>query len=76
MKLFEKQANEFADRHIGPNEQETEDMLREIGVDSIEELIDKTVPASIRIKGELEVTPALSELEYLTELKKVAAKNK
>ena len=76
MNLFEKQSNEFADRHIGPNEHETKEMLQEIGMSSLEELVNKTVPTAIRIKGDLDITPAISEFEYLNELKKVAAKNK
>ncbi len=48
MNLFEQQANEFAGRHIGPNEQETSAMLNTIGVRSLDELIDRTIPASIR----------------------------
>ncbi len=76
MNLFEKQSNEFADRHIGPNGQEANEMLAEIGVSSLEELINKTIPQAILMKEELDVPPAISEFEYLTELKKVAAKNK
>jgi glycine dehydrogenase len=76
MNLFEKQANEFSDRHIGPNELETVEMLKEIGMSSLDELINKTIPTAIHLNGDLEVTPAMSEYEYLTELKKVAAKNK
>ncbi len=76
MNLFEKQANEFSDRHIGPNEEETVEMLKEIGMSSLDELINKTIPTAIHLNGDLEVTPAMSEYEYLTELKKVAAKNK
>ena len=44
MNLFEKQANEFTRRHIGSNETETRQMLHSIGVKSLEELIDKTIP--------------------------------
>jgi glycine dehydrogenase len=76
MNLFEKQANEFAERHIGPNEQETTEMLKEVGVNSLEELINKTVPAGIQNKQLPDISPAMSEFEYLTELKKLAAKNK
>ena len=68
--------NEFKGRHIGPNHDATEEMLSTIGVDSIETLIDQTVPASIRSKGELNVPDAMSEYEYLRALKKIAAKNK
>jgi glycine dehydrogenase len=76
MNIFEKQQNEFSGRHIGPNQQEKNGMLAEIGVGSIEELIRKTIPDSIRVKADLEVPAAVSEFEYLSELKKVAAKNK
>ena len=76
MNLFEKQQNEFSGRHIGPNKAETTAMLSEIGVNSLEELIGKTIPDGIRIKTDLDVPAAISEFEYLNELKKVAAKNK
>ena len=76
MNLFEKQQNEFSGRHIGPNKAETTAMLSEIGVNTLEELIGKTIPDGIRIKTNLDVPAAISEFEYLNELKKVAAKNK
>ena len=76
MTLFEKQQNEFSGRHIGPNKAETTAMLAEIGVNSLEELISKTIPDGIRIKSDLETPPAISEFAYLNELKNVAAKNK
>lgn len=76
MNIFEKQQNEFSRRHIGPNEQEKDDMLAVIGADSLEQLISKTIPDAIRIKSDLDVPAAISEFEYLSELKKVAAKNK
>ncbi len=56
MNLFEKQQNEFTGRHIGTNEPETVEMLAAIGVSSIDELISKTIPDSIRIKGPLSFT--------------------
>ncbi len=76
MNLFDRQSTEFQRRHIGPNEADTKLILDTIGVASLEELISKTIPASIRIKGELNIPPAISEFEYLAALKKVAAKNK
>ena len=76
MNLFEKQSSEFAARHIGPNEAETNEMLREIGVNSIEELINKTIPSNIRLKEELNVPQAVSEFEYLNELNEIAQRNK
>ena len=76
MNIFEQQQNEFSGRHIGPNEQEKNTMLAAIGMGSLEELIGKTIPDAIRIKADLDVPDAISEFEYLSELKKVAAKNK
>ena len=43
----------LASRHIGINEQDTTVMLRKIGVDSLDELIKKTIPANIRLKEPL-----------------------
>jgi glycine dehydrogenase len=76
MNLFEQQSTEFQRRHIGPNAIDTKKMLETIGVSSLDELISKTVPDSIRNKTAMDVPPAISEFEYLTALKKVATKNK
>ena len=50
MNLFEKQSSEFASRHIGPDETETNEMIATIGVSSLDELTDKTVPSQIRLQ--------------------------
>ena len=76
MNLFEKQASEFADRHIGTNEQEAAEMLEAIGVANMEELIHNTVPKAIRHVERLQVGGPVSEAQYLKELKAVAEKNK
>ena len=76
MTLFQQQSNEFHGRHIGPNAKDTKLMLQTIGVNSLEELISKTIPDSIRIKEPLDIPAAIGEYEYLSELKIVAAKNK
>ncbi|MEO6540126.1 MAG: aminomethyl-transferring glycine dehydrogenase, partial [Ferruginibacter sp.] len=76
MNLFEQQQYEFAGRHIGPNESESKEMLKTIGVNNLDELIDKTVPSAIRLKTPLKLPAAQTEFEYLDELKKIAAKNK
>ncbi len=76
MKLFSEQAKEFIKRHIGPNEQETEEMLYKTGVKTLDELIDKTVPASIRLEGHLQVPAAISESEYLQHISGIATRNK
>lgn len=76
MNIFELQANEFQQRHIGPNATEAEDMLKVIGVSSLDELISRTVPNDIRLQQPLQVGGPVSEHEYLNELKKTASKNK
>jgi glycine dehydrogenase len=76
MNLFEQQATEFSGRHIGPNAHEAEQMLKTIGIGSLDELIDKTIPSSIRNKATLNIGGPVSEYQYLNELKEVAAKNK
>ena len=76
MNLFDEQQYEFAGRHIGTNEAEKNEMLKTIGIDTLDALIDKTVPAAIRLKNPLKLPVAQTEFEYLDELKKIAAKNK
>ena len=54
----------LASRHIGINEQDTAVMLRKIGVDSLDELINKTIPANIRLKEPLALASPLTEYEF------------
>ncbi len=76
MNIFEQQANEFQERHIGPSEHETEQMLYTIGVPSMDELINRTVPQAIRLQQPVEVGGPVSEYQYLAELRETASKNK
>jgi glycine dehydrogenase len=55
MNLFSALQHEFSRRHIGPNEAQTQQMLATIGVDSIDALIDKTIPSAIRLPKALNV---------------------
>jgi glycine dehydrogenase len=75
MNLFDIQQNEFVGRHIGPNETETNHMLDTIGVSSLEELVNKTVPGAIRMQKPLAVPAAISESDYLRMLKEISLKN-
>ena len=75
MNLFEQQSKEFVPRHIGTIGQEPE-MLKTIGVNTLEELIDKTIPSSIRTRSGLNLPEAVSEAELLSELKNVSLHNK
>ncbi len=76
MNLTAQQSNEFVTRHIGPREADTRSMLKTIGETSLSALIDKTVPAGIRMARPLNVPPAMSEHEYLKHIAEVAQKNK
>jgi glycine dehydrogenase len=66
----------FAFRHTGPRQEEIAAMLTKIGVDSLDELIEKTIPAGIRIKGELPLNPGTDEQTYLNRIRAVASRNK
>lgn len=63
-------------RHIGPSVSEMEEMLKVLGVASLDDLIDETVPASIRQKAPLEWERAESERQVLFHMRNVAKKNK
>ncbi len=76
MNLFEQQSAEFRQRHIGPSEAETRQMLETIGIASVDALIDQTVPAAIRMQHPLNLPPAMSENEYLKLVKDLSLKNK
>ncbi|UIR55692.1 aminomethyl-transferring glycine dehydrogenase [Sphingobacterium sp. SRCM116780] len=66
----------FEDRHNGPSSVETKEMLGFLGVDSLDQLIEQTVPAQIRAKQALQLPAALSEVAYLKRVKQIAEKNK
>ncbi|PSB33567.1 glycine dehydrogenase (aminomethyl-transferring), partial [filamentous cyanobacterium Phorm 46] len=65
----------FAARHIGPTRSEIQQMLDVLGISSLDDLIDKTVPAAIRMNQPLQLPAAQSEYAALAELKEIAAKN-
>ena len=68
--------NSFSKRHIGPSEIEKSEMLKSIGASSIMSLIDKTIPANIRLNSELDIADAMSEAEYLQHITELGNKNK
>ena len=67
----------FVDRHIGPNHYQVQTMLLELGFKDLESFIKSVVPSNIHIKGEIEkaLPEALSEIDALGEIKKIAAQN-
>ena len=66
----------FELRHLGKSEEEMKTMLASIGVDSIETLIDQTVPKTIRLKKGLNLPEAKTEYNFLKEFKQLMSKNK
>jgi len=68
--------DKFVSRHNGPREHEVKAMLKKIGVASIDELINQTVPPQIRLKQPLRIAPAMSEYQYAKHLKALGKKNK
>ena len=70
-----KSEAEFIQRHIGPNEAATSAMLAAIGAKSIDELIEKTVPVSIRLKKPMNIPEGLTEFEMLQSLQAIGSKN-
>ena len=67
--------HEFVDRHIGPDDDEIRQMLDELDLDSLEDLVSKTLPASISGKRPLALPPPVPESEALDRLKAIAAQN-
>jgi glycine dehydrogenase len=65
----------FARRHIGPREADVDVMLRSLGLDSIDDLVEKAVPGTIRSQRPLNLPAAISEHELLTTLRRMAADN-
>ena len=66
----------FVTRHIGPRSHEIEEMLSAVGVSNMEELLEQTVPASIRLKQPLKLNEGLSERRYYRRILELAKKNK
>ena len=68
--------NNFTFRHIGPSEEEKQTLLNSIGVSSIEELIEKTIPKSIIDPNKFNIGAGLNEYEIQNLLKSLGAQNK
>src|SRR5437868_585640 len=66
----------FAHRHIGPNKEEIDAMLRELGFENLDTLIDAAIPKNIRLDRQLNLPEAKPENEALAELRAIAQKNK
>jgi len=66
----------FALRHIGPRKEDHKDMLQTVNVESLDQLINETIPDNIRLQNDLNLDKAMSEHEYLEHINKLASKNK
>jgi len=68
--------NAFALRHIGPNEEDQKQMLKALGIDSLDQLIYETIPDDIRLKKDLNLDEPMTENEYLIHIHELSKKNK
>jgi glycine dehydrogenase len=76
MKINLNSSVKFENRHNGPSEHEVALMLRKINASSLEELIDQTIPKSIRLSQLLNLPQSQTESEFLRDFKTLAKKNK
>src|SRR5690554_1213880 len=76
MKINLNSSVKFEHRHNGPSEQEVSLMLQKINASSLEELIDQTIPKSIRLTKPLNLPAAQTESEFLRDFRTLAKKNK
>ena len=76
MKIDLNNFDRFEKRHNSPSSIEIEEMLKSIGVSSVDELINKTIPENIRLKQPLNLPKAQGEHDFLKSFKELASKNK
>jgi len=65
----------FITRHLGIRENDIPEMLKTIGVDSIEQLIDQVIPSHIQLDKDLDLKPAMTEYEFTGHIEHLASKN-
>ena len=68
--------DKFVNRHIGPGNDEINKMVKACGVESLDQLIEQTIPSQIRLKNKLNLTPPVNEHIFIEDLKKIASQNK
>ncbi len=76
MAKYQGYKEHFKDRHNGPNDEEIQSMLESIGVESIDQLIQETVPPGIQLDKNIELPKGVSEQQMLAEVREKAEKNK
>ena len=67
---------DFVRRHIGPSQIEVEYMLKELGLESLDDLVEKAVPPSIMMEGDLNLPHPKNERETVTYLREMRSRNK
>jgi len=75
MKVDSQYTEKFESRHIGPDQNQVDEMLKIVNAKSVDELIEQTIPSNIRLKRPLNLPAAQSEFQFLTAFKKLASKN-
>lgn len=68
--------DKFVNRHIGPRENQLEKMAKFCGAESVDKLINETIPPDIRLKNKLNISPAVNEHTFIENLSQIASKNK
>jgi len=68
-------AESFSSRHIGPDSNERDQMLKAVGAPTLDALMDEAIPPRIRLSKPLNLAGGASEAEYLTSLREIASKN-
>ena len=75
-KLFVMKKYNFSDRHIGPRDTDIKAIMKYVGVNSIEELIDQTIPNHIQLNSKMDLPKPMSEIRFIEHMKSLANKNK
>ena len=68
--------NYLKNRHVGISETDESVMLQKIGINNVDNLIEQTIPASIRLSETLDLPDPLSERQYAEHITELAARNK
>ena len=68
-------SDNFSNRHVGPTPADVDEMLARVGAASIDDLIEQTIPASIRLEEPLAYPPAETEHGYLERLREIGGRN-
>jgi len=71
-----QQSESFVNRHLGPDSTEQQQMLNLIGLNNMDDLLDKVLPKSIRRKQPMDMADGLTEHQSLAKLKAIASQNK